>query len=396
MPFFVDAGERAGGRHTVAHEFPFSRSPAYVEDLGLRARTFNVEGYVVGSEYEAAKLRLLDALEVEGPGELVHPYLGSRRVAVSTYRVRETRNDGGTATFTIEFIETVTDAPAPVAVPSVQSAVAKISAAKLAAANAFLARAPSAVIGADLSPVSAQVGAAMTGRMRAALLSLPLAPAALATFTRLVSPLEIIRFAQRRFPTPAFETLTESVYLVAELERVFDGFIAIVEQVVTSPLNPVSLVLGVGSGDFGLRPLATTPTRAAERVMFDELTVLVRRLAITGAASLLLRRTFSSYEDAITAREDVLDAIDRATEAATDDAFPAFNDLYSALVDSVPGPQSDLPRLQSYTPPAVTPSLVIAQRVYGAVTRETELVARNKVRHPGFVPPEPLEVLVDG
>lgn len=397
VQFFVDSGERSGGRQTVVHEYPFSESPAFVEDVGLKSRPFSVEGYVVGTEYEQAKNRLIDALETSGPGELVHPYFGTRRVAVKSFRVRETRADGGMAAFSIDFVETVSEAPAPVSQPSSEAAAAKVSAAKAAAVSAVLAAAPRATIGADISSVAAGVKAAMVTRMRGVLASLPVTPSALAGFTHLLSDRETVKFAQKRFLTEIIAgTLTETAYLAAEFDRAFDGFTAVIAEVSsTLAINPVALVLSIGDADFGLRPPSTTPTRITERANYDALVNYVRRLAITGASTLLLTRAFTSYEDAVTARDQVLEAIDRNTEEVTDDAFPQLNDLHGTLIDSVPGIDSDLPRLQTYAPPAVVSSLVLAHRLYGDLTLEADVVARNKVRHPGFVPAEPLEVLTD-
>jgi prophage DNA circulation protein len=48
-----------------------------------------------------------------------------------------------------------------------------------------------------------------------------------------------------------------------------------------------------------------------------------------------------------------------------------------------------LARLQAYTPAITEPAVVIAQRLYGSAgldSRADELIARNRVKHPGFVP----------
>jgi len=43
------------------------------------------------------------------------------------------------------------------------------------------------------------------------------------------------------------------------------------------------------------------------------------------------------------------------------------------------------------------PAIVLAYRLYGDAERADEIVARNRVRHPGFVPGgQPLEVLSNG
>ena len=47
------------------------------------------------------------------------------------------------------------------------------------------------------------------------------------------------------------------------------------------------------------------------------------------------------------------------------------------------------------TPIAVQPAQVLAYRQWGDATRSQELVARNRVVHPGFVPQRPLQVARD-
>ena len=44
------------------------------------------------------------------------------------------------------------------------------------------------------------------------------------------------------------------------------------------------------------------------------------------------------------------------------------------------------------TPAAVQPALVLAYRQWGDATRLPEIVQRNRIAHPGFVPPQPLQV----
>ena len=54
---------------------------------------------------------------------------------------------------------------------------------------------------------------------------------------------------------------------------------------------------------------------------------------------------------------------------------------------------ADIEPLQSA---ATRPALVLAYQVNGDVEAEADLVARNQVRHPGFVPAGRVEVLKRG
>ena len=54
-------------------------------------------------------------------------------------------------------------------------------------------------------------------------------------------------------------------------------------------------------------------------------------------------------------------------------------------------------RQVAWVPQATAPALALAQQLYADALREPELVLRNRVRHPLFVPGAvPLEVLADG
>jgi prophage DNA circulation protein len=106
-PFHVDANARSSGRRLVVHEFP-KRDVPYAEDMGRKARTFPVTGYVIGPTYVIQRELLELALEAEGPGLLILPTLLQRDsilVQVRDYTVRETRQAGGMAEFDMQFVE---------------------------------------------------------------------------------------------------------------------------------------------------------------------------------------------------------------------------------------------------------------------------------------------------
>ena len=76
--FFVEDVQTAGGRRAVQHQFPNRETP-YTEDLGRQARSYQIDGHVIGDNYLVAKNRLFEVFEKKGPGELIHPYYGRYR-----------------------------------------------------------------------------------------------------------------------------------------------------------------------------------------------------------------------------------------------------------------------------------------------------------------------------
>jgi prophage DNA circulation protein len=81
-----------------------------------------------------------------------------------------------------------------------------------------------------------------------------------------------------------------------------------------------------------------------------------------------------------------LDALDARQGEADDAVYGALADLRGAVVRDIAARGADLARVVRYTPPETLPALVLAHRLYGDAARDGELVARNGIAHPGFVP----------
>jgi prophage DNA circulation protein len=385
VPFFVDGGERTGGRQAVVHEFPFSESAPYTEDLGMKGRGFTVDGYVIGAEYEAARDALLKALETPGPGELVHPYFGTRRVAVVTFRVSQRRTEGGFASFSIDFRETATKPENPSSTVDAKATLAnKVKAAREGTKTSHVNTHTKQAYGGDLDLPSREQALVISAvaAMTETIERLPVDPQFHAAFSRFLE----------HSPEVSFSLVSE--YVAAVFDTIFDTLTAAL-LTVTGPIDVSGAILAIYDFDPGTRPSAITPARALEQADFDSLHHLVQRLAISYASSAAAVQTFTSYEEAVRVRAAITDRIDQHVEGVTDDSYPFLSDLRGALVEALPGPDTDLPRIQTYTPPAVVPSLVLAHRLYGSLEREEDLIRRNRIRHPGFIAGE-LEVLTDG
>lgn len=373
VPFFVDTAEHTTGRRGVTHEYPFRDMP-YREDLGRKARTFRVEGYVCGATYRAQRDRLLEALEAAGPGELEHPTYGALQVAVDGVNVREAVAEGGMARFSVEFVRTEARPVQPTAVPDAQGQLrASAARARAAVAAEFTAR---------YSP----------GVHRASLAD---------TLRRAV-----------RTADAALVKVTAVVQTVALRRRQLDSLLARADALVNAPssvleslaellayfgLGGLQGLLGLYRFESGSRPPATTANRRVERDNFDVLTSVTRRLVAVRAAEVVLDETFRSHPEAVAARDAVTALLDEQSESAEDDVYPALQQLRADVVKAVPGAGSDLPRLLAYTPAVTTPSLVLTHRLYGTIAPEADVLARNGIRHPGLVPGgRPLEVLSRG
>lgn len=379
VPFFVASSERAGGRRTVTKEFPFRDQP-FVEDLGRGAAGFPIEGYVLGDDYLAARDALISALQdTAGPGQLLHPYYGSLQVICTSFRVRETPAEGGKATFAIDFAETEAQPRNPTAVPDTQA---------LLTASADAAAAAS---GADFEALyDVEDAPNWSLESLAAVLA-----AAASTLDETLSPLLASAQEVSALKSQLDGLELDAAALVRRPAELVEGLAAALASL-TQPVLLLRL-LDVYDAPPPPKPDPVTATRVKEGVNYDLVLALVRRGLAIQASRLLPLQAFDSYEAAVSIRDRVAAMLDEQLEVVGDEAYPALQQLRADLVRAVPGEDSSLARLVHYTPPASVPSIVLAWRLYGALDRELDVVARNHVQNPCFVlGGRPLEVLSGG
>lgn len=361
VKFFVDTSERTGGRRNVLHEYPFRDEP-FSEDMGRGARGFQVEGYLFGDDYFTTRDALITALEKAGPGELVHPYYGRRQVSLAgPWRARESAREGGIVQFSIEFVETqATDND--VVAPQVDAA----GSVKASAVNARAAVQAQFTTGFTIGPFMDSVTTAVQNISTA--------------LDTLLFGLSLGTQLQATLSARLGALVANADELVQAPEDLYLSLVGVFELV-----DAIPFLIDAYGFDQGTRPPADTANRALEQSCFDAVTLLTQRLAVLRAAELLADATFDSYDAAVAQRSAVADLLDDQAETASDDTYPALLQLRADIVKAVPGLDSDLPRLVVYTPPVTVPSLVLTHRLYGTLDLESDVVARNHIRHPGFI-----------
>jgi prophage DNA circulation protein len=113
--FHVETGARLSGRRTVVHEYP-KRDDPYAEDMGRQAKRFHFSAYLIyrplslDFDYVTQRDALVEALEQDGPGPLVHPVFarpeqGTVMVMVERYTMVENRQRGGFTEFELQMVE---------------------------------------------------------------------------------------------------------------------------------------------------------------------------------------------------------------------------------------------------------------------------------------------------
>lgn len=378
----MESSERTGGRRTVTHEFPFS-DETFTEDLGRAKRTFHIEGYVLGDDYLEQKNKLLAAFEdEEGPGELVHPYYGVFLAIAETTSTRETRAEGGMATISVQFTRTPTAPPTPVETVAPAAQVASSAAAATLAMDAELISAYKS------SGLPSWTFASAETALRGAVASLK---EHLAPITDTAQEAATLAGELALMTAEASSLVRQPADAIAQFRDAIDG---LADTAAAVPGAMMAALLDAYGADLGAAVDALTPTRAIELANQTALIAALRRVLVIAAARLAPLVDYASIEEAIATRDRIGALLDEQAGLADDTAYPAIVDLRSQVLRAVPGSNA-FASVVSISRRISIPSLVLAYQLYGDVDLEADVIARNNIRHPGFVFGD-LKVLSDG
>ncbi|GAA4258933.1 hypothetical protein GBZ26_04035 [Azospirillum formosense] len=395
VPFKVDGDELAAGRRVQLHEYP-QRDKPFVEDLGRATRKVTLTAYVIGPQYMAQRDRLLAALEEAGPGELVHPHFGTLRVAADgECRVAHSADEGGMCRFSLSFVEA----------GELSFPAAKVNS---AAQTKLKADALSTASAGDFAKAFGVAGYADFVR-----------EGAVADLTKAVSLAERVL----RGGGAGGSSLLSG--LLSDTDRLFGSPWALAQRVLglirsftatggggSATTSAATGWTGVARSSPAARPLAAllhvasytapapaytraTPARQQQATNSTALAALVRRSALVHAAEVSAAADWPVHQEVIAARDELAARIDAETlrPDVPDDTFRALTDLRVAVVQDLTARSAGAARLATVTPTAVQPAVVLAYDLYEDAGRGEEIVTRNRVAHPGFVPPAPLKVL---
>ncbi|MEX2630033.1 MAG: DNA circularization N-terminal domain-containing protein [Tistlia sp.] len=375
-----------GGRRVHLHQYP-GRDEPYAEDLGIDASRYTIDAYVIGDAYMAARDALIAACNKEGPGRLVHPYLGELTVLCPKVRLREERTEGRMARLSLEFVQAGENRFPQGDADRVAATTASAVAADTAVDRAFsvlwnVARQPNFV-----SDAAASNLAGIARQLADALADLALVGAAVPGES--LAAIEPLR--------------APSATLVADPAAVSGGLRGVLEPLLTADRASRSVVglaldLATAGGGSWEPVVGSTPARLAQAGNQTALRSLLRRAAVTAAARAAAGADWETYDDALGARDRLAAALDDERDLAADrgerDAFTALGSLRAATVRAIEAKAPGLPRLVFETPRVTEASLVTAYRLYGDVDQAETIARRNGAIHLGFLPAgEPLEVL---
>lgn len=385
VPFYVDTADTEGGHRQVVHKYP-KRNKVYVEDLGLEPDVFSVRAYLIGDDYISRRDALIQEMKRPGEGTLVLPTMGSRKVKPQTFRIGYDRREGGVEYLDLTFVE-----PGENAFPS-QSLD---TAAKVGEAAEAAKQAAKADFDQQFTVQGHQDYVANAASQQAGLLAQALTSAG---NLRAGEPEAAAAFAEN------LEIFTARISsLILNPSSFSASVLALISQmgsVFPAPSAAFSALIQIARfGSSFLTLPRKTRSQQQQAVNQDALVSLVRRTALIEQARVATEIQFPSYDDAVELRDSLAGRIDeeilRVGTTDEDEIYLTLENVRAAMIEDVTRRAANLERIRTVSFQQTLPSLVLSYEIYETTDRSDEIVQRNRIAHPGFIPAgQPIQILV--
>lgn len=382
IPFGIDSHEFSGGRSKVQHEPP-DRESTSAEDLGRKSQGYSIEAHVLGDNYFFLRDALVNAMEKEGAGILIHPFLGAKEVQPGEFSLRETMTEEGRiARFSLQFseagdpsfpfaaIDAVTDFLSNVVglVAGVQDAfqiayvISQLPGFALLSAESIADEFLDSVEGSiDRISGKEEDAAELRKQLNAFDSNILVRNAA-----SMAAAVDAILERMKDLPDESEENET------IDLSRGRDDKIDIFTDLVNFTPETLDTI-----------PLVTE-TRQREYDNAIALQNLVRQLALIRQAENAIAKEYDSRDSAITLREEIVTAINIQQEYDIDDnLFQLFSDLKYRLTRAVP--QDFLATVETHEVADTLPAIMLAYDLYESDENESDIIERNSIWNPCFI-----------
>lgn len=388
VQFHVEETGGQFGRRTVLHEYPFRDLP-YGEDLGRAARRFDCTAFFLARrDFDA----FVAVCESEGAGTLIHPFFGKAFVQLEDMAsVRYPRAVNGRFSVEVSFVEAGINTEPDAQDDAAWQMDAAVDDALNVSANEFgrdwlgeiegwldiaqqCVDAVCDVIEGYLAPVE-QAKARLQRMLSRNLLMRPLdlffrMQALFGGITVGSWPYTVrVNLARRLVNAYPPQKLSRSVY--GEL-RSQSGHLK--THIWTQPQLQVA---------FEMPQLPPS------------LATAIRRMAILEEVRGLAFMAYDSRTDLMAARRKALELLEAEITAADIALYPALENVRVKAVTAVENRLPTLKEIRVLHTQTTMPALVLAWQTNGSIDTYADVIARNKVRHPCFVPAGKVEIMRD-
>lgn len=393
FPFKISRERGQGGRRGPLHEYP-DRDLPYFEDLGRKAKEFDLAIYFVGDAADVTA-QLFEALLQKGrAGSLILPGLRRERMVARSWSYDRDSGKGNWVAMQVGFVE----AGGNQFPTSSDSWPHRLIDAALDARTAFADALGEGLSVLDLSQEVTEQLAGSAGLLAVTLDGVAQVASGLAPSTAIAAaglltagyagdwagvrdgvPIDTVLFAAATASLLAgwADALVGTTPTNESRQRAVDGLFGVYD---------------VSAESSWYVPGTQTELQAVQISNQAAYSAGIRRLALTEAARISASLVFASYDDAARLRERFADAFDVEIDQAASAPSPrlALTDLAATTLRAISEGGADKARLVPYAIARPRPALALSQYWYGdqggIAARAAELTARTGAIHPAFLP----------
>lgn len=418
VPFKVEGEGAAVGRRVETHEYP-NRDKPYTEDLGKVTFRPNITAYVIGDDCFDQRDRLIEALNKPGPGTLVHPTYGESSVCVDgEVKVSTTSSEGRMVRFDLQFVEAGELSYPTAGAATANTLVSSCSALDDRISDNF------ETFGMDGMPDFVQNGViddatnmlgyvsdkmamvdsgiSAAARLMQGDISVLLPPPS--SGKGFVDQLQTMWRSGNRLSGNASDLFTmiknfSGISLGSDLaprgvwktdskttqnQKQQSNYVA--STIRTTAISEAAYAVTTLPA-----PVITTSEQSQQSTGWPSVT----HPELNNSPDEVTVVDVPTWDDLVDIRDTLNTAIDKELSRTTDDRlFLALRRVKSDLNNDIKHRLIQTQKTVIRTPDEVTPALVLAATWFDNASRESDIVRRNAVAHPGFVPVSPLRVPV--
>ena len=401
--FLIPQASVPVGMKGQLHEFP-QRDTPFFEQLGKQSQVHKMTAWVIGDDCFERRDKLIEALNTAGGGELVHPWLGKMQVKAGECEMSHDFVGGGMVSFDLTFYP---DEP-------LKTPAARVN------TQAQVVNSSESLLTSSLNRYQTAMGTVNQARLGLLQMRNSLSnvfSVIQQQFTPFVSVFsDVTGFAQSLMNSPGSLSSLFSSYFSS-----FTGFdffgsgsgsgsgsgyrgaVAEASQQ-TESASSIDTVSTLGGTDTATAAQATA-NLVQDSVLVQigltvsEMPVATQPESIESMPSVeqqaiqpVVRPDVPVADDVIELRDNLNEAIHEASLKADPQHYLVLNSFRQTVVKHLTAVAQSGVRLVEITPPETLSALVLAYRRFGDATRSPEVVQRNRIRHPGFVPAVPIKI----
>lgn len=405
VTFFLVEDEGTSGRRAIPRAYP-KKETGWTEDNGAVLTQQQINGKLLGKNFQKQLEALLRALNTAGPGELVHPWFGIQKVQVGKVSHRLSTEEGGIAYISFEVFEAGERLfPAPKENTSLTS-LSAADAVKEALANGDYFAALDGL--GDMTDT-------LLDDMQGLVMNLPKIPSGLTDWVDRASrfkDLAGVIIAKPGELVRQFTSLASSIRdIVSEppwslrvydqLKSKWDGERAAEAATKNLPGDMTVISSSPSNGVQGIASsvpatvIAPSPALQANITDFRQMVIVT---SVVAQAEAVATMDFATSTEATEAGDKLAQQLAEqavtAVENGQRELWRTLRDLRFAVVNDVRVRGAQLPDIRQLHTTVTTTAALLAWRETGDTETREAIVSRNRLRDPSFIlPSTPIEVI---